>query len=210
MAIKNLLFDLGGVVIDIRRELCVKAYKKLGMENPDEYLDLYTQRGPFLKIENGEIGIEQFIAEIRSILTRPATDDQIIRAFCQFLVGIPSYRLYALEELRKHYRVYALSNTNPLMMEYDIKYKFMSCGKNIDHYFDGKVLSYEAKSTKPDRAIFEYAIQHLGIVPEETLFFDDSQRNLEAAAELGFQTALVEPGTEFIDVCNAILPDVEL
>ena len=66
--------------------------------------------------------------------------------------------------------------------------------------FDGVTVSYKAHSCKPDRKIFEYAISTMGIVPQETLFFDDGQENLDVAAQLGFRTALVEPGVEFMDI----------
>ena len=128
------------------------------------------------------------------------TDEDIDKAFCKFLLGIPPHRLGALEDLRKHYKIYMLSNTNPIMVNSDIKHYFRVCGKELEDYFDGLVLSYEAKSIKPDLRIFEYAKSHLGIVPEETLFLDDSQKNLDAAAQLGFNVALVAPGDEFVDV----------
>ena len=72
-------------------------------------------------------------------------------------------------------------------------------------YFDGMILSYEAKSIKPDAGIFEYTIKTLGINPEETIFFDDSQKNLDAAAKFGFGTALVAPGSEFNDIIKDLL-----
>ena len=77
----------------------------------------------------------------------------------------------------------------------------------MSDYFDGVVLSYEAKAAKPSIKIFEYAMSHLGIIPQETLFLDDSQKNLDAASTCGFGTALVKPGEEFVEVlkrCIAI------
>ena len=88
----------------------------------------------------------------------------------------------------------------------EIARQFMQEGKTIDDYFDGQVVSFLAGSNKPDRKIFEYAIDHLGITPEETLFIDDSQHNLDAASALGFATALVPPGREFEDILSHMLP----
>lgn len=198
--IKNLLFDLGGVIMDIKRENCVRAFEALGMSGANDLLGEYSQKGAFLLLEEGTITPEQFREEIRKNISGDVTDEDIDKAFCKFLLGIPPHRLGALEDLRKHYKIYMLSNTNPIMVNSDIKHYFRVCGKELEDYFDGLVLSYEAKSIKPDLRIFEYAKSHLGIVPEETLFLDDSQKNLDAAAQLGFNVALVAPGDEFVDV----------
>lgn len=200
--IKNLLFDLGGVIMDIKRDNCVRAFEALGMSCANELLGEYAQKGAFLALEEGLIDSEQFREEIRKNIVGEVSDKDIDEAFCRFLLGIPPHRLDALEDLRNRYNIYLLSNTNPIMVNSDIKYYFRVCGKEMEDYFDGMVLSYEAKSIKPDSRIFEYAVSHLGIVPEETLFLDDSQKNLDAASQLGFNVALVSPGTEFVDVIS--------
>lgn len=203
--IKNLLFDLGGVIMDIKRENCVRAFEEMGMLDANDLLGEYSQKGVFLALEEGVITAEEFRAEIRKHISSRVEDCEIDKAFCKFLLGIPSQRLYGLEQLRKSYKIFLLSNTNPIMINSDIKKYFRVCGKEMDDYFDGMVLSYEAKSIKPDIKIFKYAIDHLGILPEETIFLDDSQKNLDAAAKLGFATALVAPGCEFMDVLHGKL-----
>lgn len=206
--IKNLLFDLGGVIMDIKRECCVDALTKLGVENADEMLGLYVQSGDFLRLENGSISAEEFRNSLRSQIKdgRKVSDREIDEALNAFLLGIPLRRLVALRELHKRYKIYLLSNTNPIMYYSEIARQFMQEGKTIDDYFDGQVVSFLAGSNKPDRKIFEYAIDHLGITPEETLFIDDSQHNLDAASALGFATALVPPGREFEDILSRMLP----
>jgi len=206
--IKNLLFDLGGVIMDIKRECCVDALTKLGVENADEMLGLYVQSGDFLRLENGSISAEEFRNSLRSQIKdgREVSDREIDEALNAFLLGIPLRRLVALRELHKRYKIYLLSNTNPIMYYSEIARQFMQEGKTIDDYFDGQVVSFLAGSNKPDRKIFEYAIDHLGITPEETLFIDDSQHNLDAASALGFATALVPPGREFEDILSHMLP----
>ena len=206
--IKNLLFDLGGVIMDIKRECCVDALTKLGVENADEMLGLYVQSGDFLRLENGSISAEEFRNSLRSQIKdgREVSDREIDEALNAFLQGIPLRRLVALRELHKRYKIYLLSNTNPIMYYSEIARQFMQEGKTIDDYFDGQVVSFLAGSNKPDRKIFEYAINYLGITPEETLFIDDSQHNLDAASALGFATALVPPGREFEDILSHMLP----
>ncbi len=195
--IKNLLFDLGGVIMEIRRENCVEAMKAIGMADADEYLGEYSQKGPFAKIEDGEWSEKQFHDGIREIIGSDVSDDTIDRAFNAFLIGIPEQRLNELVELHKRFNIYMVSNTNPIMWRMKIADEFSKQGHDVNYYFDGVVRSYKAKCMKPDRKIFELVEQKFDIKPQETVFFDDSKRNLDAAAEMGFHTILVKPGDEF-------------
>lgn len=200
MTIKNLLFDLGGVIMNIDRMQCVEAFKEAGMLHPEELLGDYGQKGPFLALERGEITPAEFRSEIRRYFVREVSDDAIDTAFCRFLTGIPVERLHALEELRgQGFRTYLLSNTNALMWEKYILPDFRKDGHDINYYFDGIITSFEVKAYKPEKQIFQAAIDILGIDPAETLFFDDSQANLNGAALLGFKTALVTDENGFMN-----------
>lgn len=201
--IKNLLFELGGVIMNLDRDRCVRAFEALGMRDADEFLGVYGQKGAFLALERGDIDADEFRREIRPLFDREVTDEEIDSAFNQFLTGIPQERLRALRQLRKRYGVYLLSNTNPIMMNGFIAEQFrQEEGMEMKDYFDGVVASYVAKCYKPDREIFDYACEKCGIKPEETLFFDDSQANVDAARALGFYAELVAPGTEFTEILS--------
>ncbi|MBR3831615.1 MAG: HAD family phosphatase [Muribaculaceae bacterium] len=202
--IKNLLFDLGGVIMDIRRLNCVASFERLGMKDADSFLGEYSQKGPFLQLEEGLINEAQFRDAVREFIDGEVTDEQIDKAFCDFLVGIPTYRLEQLRQLKKQYGIYMLSNTNPIMWHSRIAEEFRQEGMEREDYFDGIVTSFEARSIKPDAKIFHTVVEKLGIKPEETLFLDDSQKNLDAASALGFHTLLVAPGSEFFDLINAL------
>lgn len=202
--IKNLLFDLGGVVIDIERQRCVDSLTALGMTNADEMIGLYRQSGPFLQLEAGALSPAEFCNAMRATMPGGVTDAQIEQAICNFIIDIPTHRLVALRQLREKYGTYVLSNTNPIMFEGIIDKLFRKEGRQMSDYFDGVTVSYRAKHNKPAPEIFEYAISTMGIRPEETLFLDDSQRNLNAAAKFGFATALVPEGGEFIDILKQL------
>lgn len=202
--IKNLLFDLGGVIMDIRRLNCVASFERLGMKDADSFLGEYSQKGPFLQLEEGLINEAQFRDAVREYIDGEVTNEQIDKAFCDFLVGIPTYRLEQLRQLKKQYGIYMLSNTNPIMWHSRIAEEFRQEGMEREDYFDGIVTSFEACSIKPDAKIFHTVVEKLGIKPEETLFLDDSQKNLDAASALGFHTLLVAPGSEFFDLINAL------
>lgn len=197
--IDTLMFDLGGVIMDIRRENAVEALRNLGMENAGDFLGDYGQKGPFLALEKGEIGAEEFRREVRKLIPRPVSDSELDEAFNRFLIGIPVERLRELEKLKKRYRVYMLSNTNPIMWNSFIDREFRKDGHDRDYYFDGCVASFDVKAYKPDAAIFDIARERFSLVPENTLFFDDSKANCDAATALGYHTAWVRPGTEFTE-----------
>jgi HAD hydrolase, family IA, variant 3 len=199
----TLLFDLGGVIMDIRRENAVAALEALGMKEANDFLGEYGQKGPFLALEKGELTPEEFRAQVRPMLRPGVTDAEIDAAFDRFLTGIPVHRLRALERLHRTRRIYMLSNTNAIMWRGKIAEEFRKDGHDMGYYFDGWVPSFEVHAYKPDAEIFRIARERFGLVPERTLFLDDSEANCRAAAALGFRTAHVRPGTEFMDYIEA-------
>ena len=192
--------------MDIRRDNCVEALREIGFADADKFLGDYAQTGVFGQLEEGSISADEFRDFIRKNIPVPVTDHQIDSAFSKFLIGIPVERLRQLQVLRRKYGIYLLSNTNVIMWEGKIAEEFRKDGLSVEGYFDGIVTSFEAKCLKPGAEIFNYAIRTLGIEAEDTLFLDDSETNLKGASVLGFRTALVSPGQEFIDV----LKDLDL
>lgn len=205
MTIKNLLIDQGGVIVDLDRNRCLDALKSLGMDNPDSLIGLYEQAGPFQALESGAIDTRQFNEIMLPYFPAGVTAEQIDEAFSSFIVGIPRRRLEALRELRKRYRLYILSNTNPIMYEGVLARSFAQEGLTADDYFDGIVLSYKAGACKPASRIFDYAVERYGIVPEESLFLDDGAGNIAAAETLGFHGLLIPEGQEFDEVLEKYL-----
>ncbi len=115
--IKTLIFDFGGVLINLDLPACIRKINQLGISNVEQYLSNYGQAGFFLKFEKGEIDIPQFRNEIRKLSTKSITDSQIDEAWCEFLQDIPQEKLDVVEKLRQKYRIIMLSNTNPLHIE---------------------------------------------------------------------------------------------
>lgn len=189
----NLMFDLGGVIMDIDRDRCVRAFENMGMKDADSFFDAYRQRGPFLQLEAGQLTPDEFRAEIRSLMDRPVTDEEIDSALCEFLIGIPDRRLKLLAELRAAgHRMWLLSNTNPIMWHRFILPEFTRLGGDIGTYFDGVLPSFEAGVCKPDSAIYRMAMHKFGIEPAHTTFYDDGPANVEAARALGIHAVLTE------------------
>lgn len=199
---ETLLFDLGGVIMDIDRRDAVAAYSRLGMADADSFFDPYLQRGYFLQLEEGRITPEEFRRDIRPLFSRPVTDKEIDEGLYQFLHGVPEARLDRLRELRAAgYRVCMLSNTNEIMWHGAILPEFRKQGGDIHDYFDGIVTSFEVGCCKPDPRIYQYAIEHLGLIPAQTTFYDDGQANVDAAIALGFHGEHVTATRTMLKLC---------
>lgn len=196
VGIRNIVFDLGGVVIDLTRERAVEALAALGLKDADSVLGLYRQQEPFLGIETGRLHAGEFF-ELLRISCPGASDVQLTEAFNQFLAGIPLERLRRLRELRDNgIRIYALSNTNPIMYNSWIAEHFRQEGLSINDYFDGIVTSFQELCCKPDIRIFETVLRRYGLKGEETLMLDDSAANCEAARQAGMQAMQVGTAPE--------------
>lgn len=195
--IKNILFDMGGVLINLDRMEAVRAFEALGFADINNYLGDYGQQGAFLALEEGSISVEQFYDRIRTHIPA-ATDEQIADAFMQFLRGLPVSKLEMLRKLKaKGYRLMLLSNTNPVMYPRICETYFRQEGLTINDYFDDIFLSYELGAIKPDAKIFRMVIERSGVMADETLFIDDSQANLDASVRFGFETYLAPQNQDF-------------
>ncbi|MEG0455218.1 MAG: HAD family phosphatase, partial [Bacteroides sp.] len=153
--IKNLLIDFGGVLINLDRPRCIENFKKLGLSDADEMLDVYHQQGIFMEQEKGLITASEFRNGIRDKMGKIVTDRQIDTVWNSFLVDIPTFKLDLLLKLREKYVVYLLSNTNEIHWKWSCKHAFPYRGFRVEDYFEKIYLSYEMKMVKPDAEIFE-------------------------------------------------------
>lgn len=190
--ITTIIFDFGGVLINLDLDRCIKQFKALGVQNFEENLSNFGQKGFFLQFEKGEIGVPEFCENVRKLAALPLTDQQIIDAWCLFLVDIPDYKIELLLELKKKYRLLLLSNTNPLHIDISAVNEFARFGLKLEDVFDKCYYSYEMKMAKPDAEIFEALLTDAGVKPEECLFLDDGQKNIDQATKLGIQSYLVD------------------
>ena len=190
--ITTLIFDFGGVLINLQLDRCIKRFNELGVRNFEENLSNFGQKGFFLQFEKGEIGVPEFCENVRKLAALPLTDQQIIDAWCLFLVDIPDYKINLLLELKKKYRLLLLSNTNPLHIDISAVNEFARFGLRLEDVFDKCYLSYEMKMAKPDAEIFEALLADAGLKPEECLFLDDGLKNTEQATRLGIKSYLVD------------------
>lgn len=184
--IKNLIFDFGGVLIDADLEGAIRNFQSLGMDNISEYLNLYRQNGIFLDLEDGSKNRAEFNDAFRAITGKQVSDEAIEAAWLSIVERVDLDKLRYLDELRKRYKLYLLSNINPHVYDWANSSSFSELGKPLPEYFDIAFASYQLKMTKPSPEIFQYVIDKTGIQPAETLFVDDGSRNVETARSMGF------------------------
>ena len=183
--IKNIVFDLGGVLIDLDFKSAINGLQKAGFTNVKEQLQAFDNEGIFQKFELGEISADEFRASIRENSNVSLTDEEVDSLWNLMLLEIPREKLELILDLRSKYMVYLLSNTNSIHWDYVCKNAFNYRGFRVSDYFEKTFLSFEMHLAKPDKAIFEKMLEDANLLAEETLFIDDSEANCKAAAEVG-------------------------
>ena len=183
--IRNIVFDLGGVLVDLDFKAAINGLQKAGFANVKEQLLAFDRNGIFQKFELGEMTADEFRSAIRENSTVKLTDEEVDNLWNLMLLEIPREKLELILDLRSKYMVYLLSNTNSIHWDYVCKNAFNYRGFRVEDYFEETFLSYEMHLAKPNKAIFEKVLNDANLVAEETLFIDDSEANCKAAQEVG-------------------------
>lgn len=198
--IKNIFFDMGGVLVPLNKERTLNAFRSLGIEKFADYLNPYLQKGFFARFENGDISAGQFRDCVREISSdNNISDEQIDNALNLFLDPLPAEREAMLRELKEEYRLYLLSNNNPISFTHINKEFEQNYGYQFKELFIEMFCSYKMNMSKPSETIFLKALGIAGANSGETLFIDDSPANIEAAAGLGFITCLYDVEKPFTE-----------
>ncbi|MDR0348716.1 MAG: HAD family phosphatase [Tannerella sp.] len=204
--IKNIIFDMGGVLVDVHRERAIAHFKAIGVEDAGQLIDSYHHKGLFLDIENGVIDADEFCRQLSKHAGKEIPPQAIADAWRSIVSDPPVYKLDYLSELRKKYTLYMLSNNNPVLMDsWAFTSRFSPQGRPVTDYFDAVYLSCRMKCTKPDPVIFERMIQDSGIIPSESLFIDDGLHNIETARSLGFHTYQAQNGEDWRNALDQLL-----
>lgn len=204
--IKNIAFDLGGVVIALSYEQAVRRFEEIGLKDARQHLDAFHQRGIFGDLERGIITTEEFRIELGKLIGREVTYDECLYAWHGYVEYVPQKNLQMLLKLRQlGYKVCLLSNTNPFMMQWAMSNEFDGNGHSMDYYFDNLYLSYKYKYMKPSLEIFKIMLEGQQSRAEETLFIDDGQKNVEAAKELGMKTLFPENNEDWTEPLAKLL-----
>ncbi len=204
-SVKNLIFDLGGVILDLSVDHTLSSFAGLAGIAKEKVHELYYSTPGFLQYEKGQMDDATFRNFIRETYCISCGDEEIDQSWNAMLRGIPAARLDLLMRLQKEFQVFLLSNTNAIHIQH-INKVMLPGGKadlSLDSYFHKAYYSHRMGKRKPDADIFEQVIEENHLVPEQTLFLDDYAINLEGARSVGIQTVHVTSPNLILDYFHA-------
>ena len=182
--VKNIIFDLGGVILNIDYSQTANAFKEIGVTNFDEIYSQAKQGQVFDKLETGALKAEEFRNYIKEFVPSLQSSD-IDKAWNAMLLDLPMQRINLLKELKKEYRLFLLSNTNEIHIKSFRKIIESSYGEYIfDDIFEHQYYSSDIGMRKPNADCFQYVLETNSLKPSETLFIDDSMQHIEGALKL--------------------------
>lgn len=194
-SIHNIIFDLGGVILNINAQLSFDALKKLGWNSSGEEEMLSKNKEFFHDMEKGNISPESFHGRFRQLTGHNSGDREIDDAWTAMILDIPSDRVEYLQDLSKKYRIFLLSNTNEI---HKVKFHRVfeeQYGYSFYDLFERNHYSHEMGKRKPDPAIYLQVLEENQLKAEESLFVDDAEENVVAAESVGMRGLHILPGT---------------
>jgi len=208
--IKALIFDMGGVLVDLDIEGCKNAFKQLlGYYKIDELIDPCHQKGIYGDLEEGVMSAEDFRAEVLKDSLSGSRPELVDEAMWHILSGIDPYKAELLNRLAGSYDLYLLSNNNPVCMPRSRRL-FEEAGAPLDKIFRKCFLSYEMKALKPSEAFYRSVISQIGLPSDQMLFIDDSQKNVDGALAAGLPAVYYEPGSDLSALLADVLEDPDI
>jgi len=203
-SVKNLIFDLGGVILDLSVDHTLNSFSSLSKLPKSRVEELYVSTPGFLAYEKGLIDDDGFRSFVRETFSLAADDDAIDACWNAMLRGIPGIKLDLLMKLQNEFQVFLLSNTNAIHLHH-INEIVLPKGKqnSLDDYFHKAYYSHRMGKRKPDAEIFEQVLEENHLLPEETLFLDDYAVNIEGAKSLGIKTVHVTSPDLILDYFHA-------
>ena len=199
--IKNIIFDLGDVILNIDVPVASLSFAQLSGKEQHEIVSLFKEKDIFRQFETGKLDEKGFRDYIRELLVFPDwTDEMIDVAWNSLLLDLPPERVELLKKLRENYRLFLLSNTSSIHITQVNKILEAATGiEKLDDLFDKVYYSYEMGLMKPDPAIYLQVLKEQGLEAEETLFLDDNADNITAASKLGIDTIHVQKPVTILD-----------
>lgn len=193
--IRHIIFDLGGVLLNLDYSATVQAFGRLGIADFDMRFSQLQQNSFFDDWETGRMGREEFLTRMVETAGGQATQQQVLDAWNAMLLDFPLRRIQLLQQLRLHYDLFLLSNTNEVHEEAFNKTLMQSHGlPGLATLFDKVYFSHRIGMRKPMKEIFGHVLEENGLKAEHTLFIDDSPQHIESAKMLGIRTIYLEKG----------------
>lgn len=195
---KNIIFDMGNVIIDVDIPKTYNAFAKLAGMPIDQVKDFFEMQGYYHAYEKGAFDDIAFRNHVRDHLGKTLTDEAIDTAWCDLLLDMPKERLDRIKALGADYRIFLLSNTNAIHIR-EISRRAALMKHDFLALFEIPFLSCEMKLMKPGAEIYKQVLQKANISAEESLFIDDNEANIKAASQLGLQTIWLNPLGSLLD-----------
>ncbi len=199
--IKNIIFDLGGVLLTLDYTKTEEAFVKLGAH---DFHGLYSQQhasGLFQLLETGNITPTEFFTELRLQGGFQASDEEMTNAWRAMLGHFPKERIQWLKEISNKYRVYLFSNTNEIHYDF-LMQKFSNEfeGASFNSLFIKAYYSHFLHLRKPDTESYLKILEEQNLAPAETLFIDDTLANIEGAQKVGMPTIHLQAPQTLLDL----------
>lgn len=191
--IKNIIFDFGGVILNIHHDRVEDAFRELGVKNFEALFSQAVQSDLFKNFETGSITAAQFRAEIRKITSLKIDDSTLDATWNKIIGDYPLHHIEMLQLLKKNYRLFLLSNTNEIHYKHYISKFKEEFNSEFESLFERAYWSFQIGMRKPDKNSYEYVIEHSELRAEETLFIDDSMQNIEPANQIGIVGLHLKP-----------------
>jgi glucose-1-phosphatase len=198
--IKNIIFDLGGVIMDIDVKQTLKAFDKLGIKNIEKIFGHGFAASFVSDHEAGKISDEEFLKEIKKLITGEVSDEIVIDAWNALMLRFPPERITLLKELKSRYRVFLYSNTNAIHYDKFIEMFRLEFGIELEDLFERAYYSHSLGHRKPNREGFDLIVKENGLDVKETLFVDDAFMNVEGAIKAGLKGLYMPPGFYITDI----------
>jgi glucose-1-phosphatase len=198
--VQNIIFDLGGVLLNLDVQLTRDAFIELGVNQINDLFRIGHAASFFKEYEIGAINDEEFVESARKLARPGTTSQQIIDAWNKMLLDFPAERVHFLNRLKDKYRLFLFSNTNAIHLEYFQKDYHTVYGQQLDDHFEKAWYSHVINQRKPDVAAFQYVIQDKNLDAATTLFIDDALVNVEGARQAGLQGIHLTDGKTVLDI----------
>ena len=203
-SIRNLIFDLGGVILDLSVNHTLESFSQLSGIPREKVRQLFLSSTGFEEYEKGNMDDAEFRSFVRQTYSLQATDTEIDQCWNAMLRGLPANKLDLLNSLKQDFRVLLLSNTNSIHLNY-VNSTMLPIGGNgsLDDYFHKAYYSHRMNKRKPDADIFEQVLAENDIRAGETLFLDDNTLNVKGAARVGIKSVHVDTPDFVLDYFHA-------
>lgn len=206
MAVRNIIFDLGGVLLNLDFNRTFRAFEDLGVPDFGRFFQQSFSNPLFAGLETGACSPEDFYHAFRLETGLTATNEKIAAAWNAMLLDFRMGSMAYLETLKGNYRVFLLSNTNQIHLEAFREIHFRQFGHHgFDDHFEKAWYSHELGLRKPHPECYNAVMERHGLLPGETLFVDDTLVNIEGAAKSGLGTLHLEKGLLIESVMPALL-----